>query len=586
MMNATYSPDDNKLRLYSTFRLDAETYAKVKAEGFKWAPQQQLFVAPMWTPGREDLLIELCGEIEDEDKRLVDRAEERAERFDDYSEKRKADADRAHAAVSAIADNIPMGQPILVGHHSEKHARRDAEKIENGMRRAVKMWETSQYWTRRAAGALRHAKYKERADVRARRIKGLEADKRKHERTVKASNALLSLWSELDNPHKDGRPCDDDLRMKRALWIAARAHYYQPDGVWSLYSALSDGKMTAQEAREIAERQDRGNLQDAQRWLTHLENRLAYEKAMLDDQGASALLAPKPKAKQLPLCNYRQEVFSLPNRYSRGELIHYHQVEMTQAEYSAIHNDYKGTRIVENSHRIRTALVKQALVAVFLTDSKVHEKPAAIEPELPPPPKPRTPALSEPKPIDQDKAKFQALQEQLKTGVHVVAANQLFPTPADVAERMVDYADIKPGHRVLEPSAGKGDILAAVGRVRIDCKAVAVEINHSLSEHLKATFIVNVETRCADFLSCNGDLGTFDRILMNPPFENGADIKHITHALHMLKPGGRLVAICADGPRQNDALRPLASEWEPLPAGTFKDQGTNVNTVLMVIDKG
>jgi len=31
---ATYSPEDNKLRLYSTTRLDSETYARVKAAGF------------------------------------------------------------------------------------------------------------------------------------------------------------------------------------------------------------------------------------------------------------------------------------------------------------------------------------------------------------------------------------------------------------------------------------------------------------------------------------------------------------------------------------------------------------------------
>ena len=30
---ATYSPEDNKLRLYSTTRLDSETYARVKAAG-------------------------------------------------------------------------------------------------------------------------------------------------------------------------------------------------------------------------------------------------------------------------------------------------------------------------------------------------------------------------------------------------------------------------------------------------------------------------------------------------------------------------------------------------------------------------
>ena len=34
---------------------------------------------------------------------------------------------------------------------------------------------------------------------------------------------------------------------------------------------------------------------------------------------------------------------------------------------------------------------------------------------------------------------------------------------------------------------------------------------------------------------------------MNPPFENGRDIDHVTHALSLLKPGGRLVAIMSEG---------------------------------------
>ncbi len=29
---------------------------------------------------------------------------------------------------------IPPGQPILVGHHSERRTRRDAQRIENGMK--------------------------------------------------------------------------------------------------------------------------------------------------------------------------------------------------------------------------------------------------------------------------------------------------------------------------------------------------------------------------------------------------------------------------------------------------------------------
>jgi len=50
------------------------------------------------------------------------------------------------------------------------------------MRRAINLWETSEYWQRRAAGAIAHAKYKELPAVRARRIKKLEAEQRKVQR--------------------------------------------------------------------------------------------------------------------------------------------------------------------------------------------------------------------------------------------------------------------------------------------------------------------------------------------------------------------------------------------------------------------
>ena len=47
---ATYSPEDNKLRLYSSTRLDRELYARVRGAGFIYAPKQELFVAPSGHP--------------------------------------------------------------------------------------------------------------------------------------------------------------------------------------------------------------------------------------------------------------------------------------------------------------------------------------------------------------------------------------------------------------------------------------------------------------------------------------------------------------------------------------------------------
>ena len=209
---ATYSPDDNKLRLYATSRLDADTYARVKAAGFRWAPKQELFFTT-WTPQAEDIALELAGEIDDDDKSLTERAEERAGRFEVYSEKRATEAGQAKAAIDSISKRFEFGQPILVGHHSERKARKDAERIENGMRRAIRLWETSEYWQSRAAGAIRHAKYKELPAVRACRIKTIEADLRKQQRNKAEAEKWLRLWS------LEGLTQEQALKLANHCWL-------------------------------------------------------------------------------------------------------------------------------------------------------------------------------------------------------------------------------------------------------------------------------------------------------------------------------------------------------------------------------
>jgi hypothetical protein len=67
------------------------------------------------------------------------------------------------------------------------------------------------------------------------------------------------------------------------------------------------------------------------------------------------------------------------------------------------------------------------------------------------------------------------------------------------------------------------------------------------------------------------------------------DVAHIEHAMKFLKPGGRLVALCANGPRQQAKLRDglvqrLGGTWENLPAGSFSEQGTGVNVAMLVVD--
>ncbi len=285
---ATYSPDDNKLRLYAALRLDDETYQKIHAVGFRWAPKQELFVAPAWTPSREDVLLSLAGDIEDDDNTLFDRQEQRAGRFSGYSERRAGESEQTLAQVDALASVIPSGQPILVGHHSERRARRDAQRIENGMKRAVMLFERAEYWQERAQASLRHAKYKERPDVRYRRIKKIEADLRKSEKTIAQSEKYLTMW----------RAQTLDLNM--AQLISNYDHitacfsldkYPRPpeksqyEGRMSLHSALENEIITFEQARDIAVRCHERTILHQQRWVTHYRNRLAYERAMLDESG-------------------------------------------------------------------------------------------------------------------------------------------------------------------------------------------------------------------------------------------------------------------------------------------------------------
>ncbi|MFY2610856.1 hypothetical protein [Achromobacter ruhlandii] len=166
-----------------------------------------------------------------------------------------------------------------------------------------------------------------------------------------------------------------------------------------------------------------------------------------------------------------------------------------------------------------------------------------------------------------------------------ISAPQLFVTSPELAQRVVDRAELPVAGDLLEPSAGTGNLLRAARLQASDLRFCAVEINPQLAQLLRQAELAG-RIECGDFLDYTpDDLGRFDRIVMNPPFANAADIRHIRHAASFLRPGGLLVAICAAGPRQNAQLRPLITAaggtWEPLPDDAFIAAGTRVRTVLL-----
>jgi len=344
-ISAAYSPADDKLRLRSYRRLSAADYQRVKAAGFAWAPKQDCFYA-VWTPEREDLALDLAGDIEAEETTRTGRASDRAERFRGYYGRRAADAERARQAVSALADGIPLGQPILVGHHSQRRAERDARRIENGMRKTVDLWRTSEYWRDRAAASLAHAERMERPEVRARRVKKLEADERRHRRERAKSGTFLALWEKL---FEGAQPDTWRVRAERVANV---------DILWNLWSDLRYGKITPEAARERAVAAHRRNIARCDRWLVHLGNRLTYDRALLTESGY-APPPPKKSAKaSLPLLNLAGKV-AWRNRYT-GETVETEAEGITKAEYAKLHADYKGTVVSAcGTHRLRVAMLRR-----------------------------------------------------------------------------------------------------------------------------------------------------------------------------------------------------------------------------------
>lgn len=78
------------------------------------------------------------------------RQDAKAERYQGYADNAASRSQSASDAAHALSDMIPLGQPILVGHHSEGRARRDADRIHNGHRKAIDESRRSDYWQVRA----------------------------------------------------------------------------------------------------------------------------------------------------------------------------------------------------------------------------------------------------------------------------------------------------------------------------------------------------------------------------------------------------------------------------------------------------
>lgn len=220
-----------------------------------------------------------------------------------------------------------------------------------------------------------------------------------------------------------------------------------------------------------------------------------------------------------------------------------------------------------------------------------------------------------------------------------------FPTPAGVADQMVESAELKEGMSVLEPSAGMGHIADRIRESGVEPDVVEIsgdrrELLEAKGYNLVGDDFMSVDPRGFTFgdvfkapdgktgimrvanrervklIDENGEqIGFYtrdelepvelrgadrgyDRIIMNPPFGDRRDAEHVRHAYELLRPGGRIVAIMGEGvffgqDKKAQEFRAWLEEVgatdEKLEEGTFMDASlpvnTGVNARMVVIDK-
>lgn len=170
-----------------------------------------------------------------------------------------------------------------------------------------------------------------------------------------------------------------------------------------------------------------------------------------------------------------------------------------------------------------------------------------------------------------------------------VALDQ-FSTPPELAAVAVAAAQVRPGDRVLEPSAGTG-LLAIVAEV-CGGEVCLNELSAHRAGLLDGVFPLASRTRhdAALLPDLLPKAGAFHAAVMNPPFQD-LD-RHLHAALRCLADGDRFCAFVParlfDDRAAMEALsrRGLIVARIVAPARAFARHGTGVETGLLVIDRG
>lgn len=124
----------------------------------------------------------------------------RIDRLRDRADRKKKEGERRLAQAENIASFIPPGQPILVGHHSERRHRRDLDRIHGLTRKGIDALEASKRLEQRAISAQENSAIfsddpaaGEKLESKIARLESRQTLMRDVNRLIRANKSLSSL---------------------------------------------------------------------------------------------------------------------------------------------------------------------------------------------------------------------------------------------------------------------------------------------------------------------------------------------------------------------------------------------------------
>lgn len=166
-----------------------------------------------------------------------------------------------------------------------------------------------------------------------------------------------------------------------------------------------------------------------------------------------------------------------------------------------------------------------------------------------------------------------------------------FATPEPIGLKMVEFLNLKPGEKVLEPSAGHGAIARFVPEDNI---LHVIEPSSNLMA--KLSVVANPMRKEQIQFENYNVINKYDGIVMNPPFGHAGKtaMDHVAKAFEHLYDGGRIVAIIPNGQGEarfskwyesEEAAEAVLVGKIEMPAMFAERAGTGAMTTIYIIDK-